>query len=232
MRCCATTATVSRSSSSSPGRTSSASRRRRPLRHVRHGPGQRARRVPPARRGPRVRQGRRLHVELPAVAGPRDARRRASRGYLSKSLPAAQLVDALAAPSPPGGSSSRPSPRAAPPRRWRLARSRGGPHRARGRGAVPDHDGPEQPGDRRAHLLSLNSIKSYIRSATARSTSTAAPRPSCGASRTGCAPTGCGIVRLAWPRTPTASAPPDRPGLPPRSTNRPRCRARLRSSGD
>ena len=71
------------------------------------------------------------------------------RGYLSKSLPAARLVDALAAIR--GLARGLAVAGALAARRRRLARARGGPHRARGRGAVADHDGPEQPGDRRAH---------------------------------------------------------------------------------
>ena len=80
----------------------------------------------------------------------RDTLSTGVRGYLSKSLPAARLVDALHAIAAGPGRGLAVA-RSLLARRRRLARARGGPDRPRGRGALPDHDGPQQPGDRRAH---------------------------------------------------------------------------------
>ena len=188
--------------------------RHRPLRHVRHGPGQRAGRRPAAQQ-PAHRQGRRLHVELPAVAGPRDH----GAGRLGLPL---QEPHRLPAGRRAAGHRHRsrhrlPRPQGQPDGRRGLARARGGPHRPRGRGALPDHDGPQQPRDRRAHRRCRSTRSSPTSApATARSTWTAGRGPCCGGWPTGCAPTGCASPARP-PRTTPGSA-PRRSG----SANRPR----------
>ena len=132
--------------------------------------------------------GRRLHLELPPRTDRQRPPHRASHGYLSKALPARDLVAALEAVHAGETVVSDPPHGSAPPAAG-LAGTRRRPDRPGSGDPGADHPGQEQ---RRGGAADLPQPEHgqvlHPRRSTARSASTAAPRPCCGASDNGFTP--------------------------------------------
>ena len=119
-----------------------------------------------------------------------SARQQGVHGYLSKTLPARELVAALEAVHAGEVVVSDPPARARSAQRAGLAGPRRGPHRPRVGDPRADHPGQEQRRGRRADLPEPQHRQVlHPHASTARSASPAAPRPCCGASTTASPPT-------------------------------------------